>query len=291
VESLSRKSTKILAVFFLTVFCVGAVFAITFAQDWQQISGDHFIVYFTQDKKFAEEVADKAEYYYRNIATDIGYPRYSEFWTWDKRVKIYIYPDRASFQKATSQPDWSEGMADYTNKQIVSYAWSKGFNESLLPHEMAHLIFRDFVGFRGEIPLWLDEGVAQWAEEPKRRQIKAIAKKYYEDNALLAIDDIMNLDIRNLKIKDQVYIRQTRTKDGKGGVLFLSLDSLISTYYIEAVSLVGFLIEHYGSNGFAHFCRELKDGKSVEEALRFAYPEYIHSLRELEDRWREYLNE
>ncbi|MDD5255615.1 MAG: hypothetical protein PHR11_06160, partial [Candidatus Omnitrophica bacterium] len=107
------------------------------AGDWQSVGGDHFLVYFTANEKFAKDVLDKAEFYYRNIATDLGYPRYSQFWTWDKRVKIYIYADRESFVKATGQAEWAEGLADYANKQIISYAWSQGFIESLLPHEMA----------------------------------------------------------------------------------------------------------------------------------------------------------
>ncbi|MCM8796248.1 MAG: hypothetical protein NC928_06165, partial [Candidatus Omnitrophica bacterium] len=123
--------------------------AVTFTQEWQELKGEHFLVYFTQDKKFAQEVLNKAEVYYQRIASELGYPRYSEFWLWDKRVKIYIYPDHTSFLQATQQPQWSYGMADYKNKQIISFLWSKGFLESLLPHEIAHLIFRDFVGFKG----------------------------------------------------------------------------------------------------------------------------------------------
>jgi len=259
------------------------------AGDWQSVGGDHFLVYFTANEKFAKDVLDKAEFYYRNIATDLGYPRYSQFWTWDNRVKIYIYADRESFVKATGQAEWAEGLADYANKQIISYAWSQGFIESLLPHEMAHLIFRDFVGFKGEIPLWLDEGVAQWAEELKRTQVKAVASKFYREDSFLSVEDMMRLDIRRLKQEDRIYIRSAPTKDGERGILFLSLDNLVGTYYLQSVSLVGFLIERYGSNSFAVFCRELRDGKKMEQALRSAYPDSLRSIEELESKWREYL--
>ena len=259
------------------------------AQEWQALNGDHFIIYFLGNEQIAKDILDKAEFFYRNIATELGYPRYSEFWLWDKRVKIYIYPDHQTFLKATGQPQWSQGMADYKNKTIVSYAWSKGFVESLLPHEMAHLIFRDFVGFKGEIPLWLDEGVAQWSEEPKRKQIKAVAKQFFNDDAVLSLEDMMKLDIRKVTAADRVYIRSTVTKKGDRGILFLSGDNLINTYYIQAVSLVGFLIEKYGSYAFSSFCRELRDGKKLEDALRFAYPDHIRDLNEFEQRWREYL--
>ena len=255
------------------------------AQDWQELKSEHFIVYFTplettgqseetkmsltgfrQDEKFAKDVLDKAEVYYRDIASDLGYARYSEFWTWDKRVRIYIHPDHGSFLKATGQPDWSQGMADYKNKQIISYAWSKGFLELLLPHEMAHLIFRDFVGFKGEVPLWLDEGVAQWAEKAKRQAIKAMVRQLFKEDTLLSLKDMMSLDVRNITQSDRV-----------------------SAFYVQAVSLVDFLIERYGSSNFVDFCRNLRDGETLEEALSSAYPTHIHNLAELEERWKEYL--
>lgn len=260
------------------------------AQDWEELKGEHFIIYSTGEKKFAQEALDMSETYYRRIASDLGYPRHSEFWTWDKRVKIYIYPDHASYLEASGQPDWSQGLADYKDKKILSYAWSKGFLESLLPHEIAHLIFRDFVSFEGEIPLWLDEGIAQWEEEGNKAEINAKTKELYDKNALLSIGDIARLDIRTIdKNEKRLYWRGARTKSGRTTILLLSPDVLINTFYIEAASLVGFLIETYGSLTFASFCRELRDGKTLEEAIAFAYPEHLRSMREFEDRWREYI--
>lgn len=272
--------------FFPVFFSVPCIYA---AEDWKELTSDHFIIYFTRDEKFAQDVAHKAENYYERIATDLGYPRYSQFWTWDKRVKIYIYPERNLFLKASGQPQWSEGMADYNAKRIMSYAWSEGFVESLLPHEMAHLIFRDFVGFQGTIPLWLDEGVAQWAEAQKRTQIKAAARQNYQNDTLLSLTDMMNLDIRNITETDKVYIRSTLTKDGERGVLLLSGNNLVNTFYLQSVSLVGFLIEKYGSLSFADFCRQLRDGKNLEEALRLAYSNRMGNLDEFESEWRKYL--
>lgn len=283
-----NKQKKFLLVFLF--FCLIFIFQKSFAQGWQELKGEHFIIYFTQDDKFARQVLDKAEYFYQKIATDLGYPRYSEFWLWDKRVKIYIYPDHASFLNATGQPNWSKGMADYTNKQIKSFIWSEGFVESLLPHEMAHLIFRDFVGFKGEIPLWIDEGVAQWEEEAKRNQVKRVTKEFLKKNSLISLQDMMKLDIRYIRNEaDKIYIRSIRI-EGKPGILIISGKDLISTYYLQSVSLVGFLIEKYGKP-FVNFCRELRDGESVEEALRFSYPGAITNFGDLEEKWQKYIVE
>jgi hypothetical protein len=239
---------------------------VSFALEWKELGSEHFIVYFTAKERFAREVLDKSEGYYRNIASGLGYPRYSAFWTWDKRVKIYIYPEHSSFVKATGQPEWSHGMARYRDKIIFSYAFSENFLDSMLPHEIAHLIFRDFVGFKGEVPLWLDEGVAQWAEEPKRAQVKIIAPQIFSQNLFLPLPEMMKLDIRG-------------STDQK----------LVDIFYIQASSLVNFLIERYGSYSFADFCRQLRDGKSLDEAIKFAYPDYMHSVAELEARWKDYL--
>jgi hypothetical protein len=262
------------------------------AVDWNEMSSLHFLVYYTKNKKFAKETLDNAEYYYERIATEIGYPRHSEFWLWDERCKIYIYPDRKSFLEATNQPSWSHGMAEYNTRTIASFVGSKEFLDSILPHEMGHLIFRDFVGFKGQdIKIWLDEGVAQWSEIKKRGEMKAMTKDMYENDSLLLLSDLIRLDIRKYREMDRVFILATRTKENEDGVLFLDADSFVNTYYLCSVSVIGFLIEKYGSDRFARFCRQLRDGDTVEAALKFAYPDYINSIDELEAKWREYLAE
>ena len=80
---------KLFLILVFGIFCLAA----TSAPDWLERKSEHFILYFTQDEKFAQQVLDEAEKYYRNIALNLDYARYCEFWTWDNRVKIYIYPD------------------------------------------------------------------------------------------------------------------------------------------------------------------------------------------------------
>lgn len=238
------------------------------AQEWQELKSEHFIVRFVGDPDFAKDVSRKAEVYYRRIASELGYQRYSGFWTWDNRVKIIIYPDRDSFTKETGQPQWSEGMAKYFEKEILSYAWSEGFLDMLLPHEMTHLIFRDYVGFTGEIPLWLDEGVAQWMEPKKREMVKDVMRRMANEGKLLSTDQMMMLDIRNSRDSDLVQI-----------------------YYVQAVALVDFLMTSYGATKFTSFCRQLRDGKNIEEALRFAYPVSIRNLEDFDKKWKKYIME
>lgn len=260
---------------------------------WKELKGTHFIVYFSGEESFARDVLNKSETYYTRIAQELGYARYADFWTWEKRCKIYIYPNHEAFKKFlndSGEVEWSHGIAEYHTKTIYSYEWHEGFLESLLPHEIAHLIFRDFIGFKGEVPLWLDEGVAQWEEEAKRPQMKAMVLDLYEKGGLLTIKDMMKLDIRYLQKKEGVHVRAALTKDGSPSVVFLSTDNLINTYYLQAVSMISFLVEKYGSESFTEFCRELRDGESLANALKSAYTT-ITSVEDFEKRWKEYLDE
>jgi hypothetical protein len=290
---------------FLAVFASMFVpFVCASAGQWQEIKGDHFIICYLPSTvkpaasdfpgditSFAENVLSSAERYYNRIALDLGYARSSEFWTWEHRVRIWIYPDHESYVSSSGHPAWSHGMADYAKKEISSYAFSRNFLESILPHELAHLIFRDFVGFKGEVPRWLDEGVAQWEEEAKRTAMRRMIMMLYDKDSLLSISDMMKLDVNMVNKTDGLYIRSIRSKSGSRGVLFLSGENLINTYYIQSVSLVGFLIERFGADEFANFCRQLRDGKSLEDALRSVYPLYIRSLDDFEDAWRNYLED
>jgi len=235
------------------------------AEEWKELKGEHFEVFYLEDAAFAQEVLTRAEQYYQKIASDLGYSRYDNFWQWENRAKIYIYRNQAEFLKATGKKEWIHGTAFYDKREIVSYKWGQGFLDLLLPHELCHLIFRDFVGFKGEIPLWLDEGVAQWEEAPKRKW------------ALVAVRDL-------IARKQYVPLRElTQISSGN------DLDPVLSAkLYAQSVSLVGYLIEKYGPSMFILFCQQLRDGKSMDAALSFSYTDSIPNVEALEKKWSQY---
>ena len=238
------------------------------AYAWTDEKGDHFIVYYQVNENFAHETLRNAETYYNRIAADLGYARYSNFWQWDNRVKIYIYPTLEEFQKATGQPAWSNGMAAYSKKEIHSFNASEGFMDGLLPHEITHLIFRDFVGIKGQIPLWLDEGVAQW-EEPAKREMDKRYARY-----LVKVD-------KEFPLYDLTY----------KGINDASTEEQVQAFYLQSLSLVDFLVKTYGASSFTEFCRQLRDGKPFDDALRSAYPNFIQDMNDLEIKWRKYVME
>ena len=261
---------------------------VIFAEGWQELKGDHFIIYYVEDKDFANKVSHKAEKDYHRIAADLGYARANKFWTWDNRVKIYLYPNRDSYVKYSGQPDWSEGVADYDNKRILSYTENDIFLYSILPHEIAHLIFRDFVGFKSDIPLWLDEGVAQWEEEIKKEEIQISAADSLKKKTFLEIGDLMKFNIRLYKNADKLHLHTSFIEDDPS-FMIVDTKSLIDLFYLQSASLVGYMIEQYGTTRFTDFCREVRHGKSIEDALFSAYSPHLKTLKQLEERWIKYL--
>ncbi len=246
------------------IYCFLTLCSPAHADGWKELKSEHFIVYYLDGDQFAADVSQASEKYYSRIASDLGYARYDNFWTWDNRAKIYLYSDRDGYLSTGAQK-WSYGMSRYDKKEIVSYANSAKFVESILPHELAHLIFRDFVGFKSYVPVWLDEGVAQWEESDNRSAAVGLLKEYISKNEIIPLAMLMKMNIAQ-----ESNVEITRR------------------FYVEAVTLVGFLIKEYGPAKFTLFCRGLRDGENIDDALRLAYSEPIVDSASLEREWLQY---
>ena len=68
-------------------------------------------------------------------------------------------------------------------------------------------------------------------------------------------------------------------------------EEVANLFYLEAASLIDFLVERYGAEGFIAFCRQLRDGKNLDEALKFAYPTSVRNLNEMEEKWKKFISE
>ena len=135
-----------------------------------------------------------------------------------------------------------------------------------LPHELAHIVFREFVGFENaRVPRWLDEGVAQYAEVGRREAAWGIMRAWLAQGLYIPLDQLNAL----------------RLGHASGGTAHV--------FYTQAVTLVHFFLAAYGPKRFIDFCSNLRDGYSVERALSFATASSIASLGALEDAWRAFL--
>lgn len=235
--------------------------------NWKIAKSTHFIIHYknaTED--FVKQASDKAEEDYDKIASELGFNRFN-FWLWDNRAKIYIYDSPEDYQSATGEAAWSAGTAVVKSKVITVFVSKPDFFNTILSHEMGHIIFREFVGFDNyALPLWLDEGVASYQEKAKYAAANLYIRKHMEEG------DFMDL-------------RQLSRFSGRAS----GDDETVKLFYAEAFSIVDFLVKRFGSDSFVSFCQSLRDKKDLEQAIASAYP--FKSLQALDEEWQKYLNE
>lgn len=241
---------------------LAAADAVAGPSEWKIEKSKHFIVYYHGDESVAKGTVEKAEGYYRDILRELGLKRYDDFWLWDKRVQIRIYDSLADFRTATGSPAWAGGKASYVSRQIEGVKGENDFLEGLLPHEMTHLIFRDYIGFAGDVPLWLEEGVASWVAASRRDEDMATVQVLHSAGKLFPLDKLVSMDVKEMA--SAARARQ---------------------FYAQSATLVAFLMQNGGSDQFAVFCRELRDNKAVDQALKSAYGERLGSVAKLEAEW------
>jgi len=256
----------LLIVFINLVFCSNSYSA---KDDFLEKKSTHFIAYYENgvDTDFIQDIVDSAEGYYNDIANKLGYHRYS-FWLWDDRAKIYIFLNKESYQKETGQPEWSGGCALYQEKKLWTYPHAAGFFDSILPHELGHIIFREFVGFSSDVPLWFEEGVASYQEKSKRYASKILVKEFMSKGRLFTIEELENIKSAN-DIAD---------------------NTTAELFYAQAVSIVYFLINKFDNYRFSVFCRNLREGMDFDKALDKAYFS-IKDRQDLYKQWLRYISE
>jgi hypothetical protein len=103
---------------------------------------------------------------------------------------------------------------------------------------------------------WLDEGVAQWCELGVFRASTPVFRKW------IPLKTLTNMDIRTIDDTRMVYL-----------------------FYGQSASLVQYLIEQHGKPAFTKLCRQLRDPKSLDGALRFTYSRTVPNMVALEHEW------
>ncbi|MFH1458315.1 MAG: peptidase MA family metallohydrolase [Candidatus Omnitrophota bacterium] len=255
-------------ILFSLIIFVFLPFAFADTQGWNVVKSTHFVVYYQNaPEDFINRVTQEAEDYYNRIAEALGFIRFN-FWLWDNRANITIYDNKSEYQKATQQPAWSYGSALIGRKEktILGFVFEEGFFESVLPHEMGHIIFKEFVGFvNPAVPHWLHEGVASYQERSRVASASRVLRGAINENKFMNLEKLFDFDP------------------------FAEVDAqTVGIFYAEAVSLVDFLIKEFGRDRFVLFCQYLRDRKDFRRALASAYS--FSNIQELDGAWQKYLS-
>ena len=222
---------------------------------WQSLTSDDLTLsWYEGDDSFAQELMDACEEGLARLTSDIG--------TYPKRpIKIYIYASARDLQGAMIFPmEWTGGVA-FTEFGIIAIGVSPSgldWGKRALVHELTHLVVHQatFSPY-GELPTWLDEGLAMYNEGELGPSFRFRLDKAISEDKLISVRSLCSPFSAE---PEKAYIS-----------------------YAESYSLVEYLLDNYGQDRMLNLLTLLKQGTTYDEALTKVYGFDIDGL---DARWR-----
>ncbi len=206
-------------------------------------SGNELTLFWYQGSdSFAQELLNTCEEGLARLIEDIGtYP--------ERPIKIYIYASTTDLQEAMIFPqEWTGGVAfiKFSTIAIGISPTMLDWGKRALVHELTHLVVHQatFSPY-GQLPLWLDEGLAMYNEGELEFQYSTRLEEAIQENALISVRSLCS------------PFSAEREK------------ALLS--YAQSYSLVEYLLDNYGQYKMLDLLTFLKEGSTYDEALTEVY--------------------
>ncbi len=210
--------------------------------------------WYGNSQDFAQQLLTAADSGLGRVERDAGLSN-------DQPIDLYIYANNADMQDAVLyEPGWTGGEAFPTqNIVIIGISSSElGWGKRAEVHELTHVLVGHFsFTCLGDVPTWLNEGLAVYSEGP------------LDPDSQAQLDDAIRNDT----------LLPVRSLSGR----FSEVPSKAYLSYSESYSLVKFLIETYGREKMTALLLALRDGNTIDEALGGVYGFDVEGL---EQTWR-----
>jgi hypothetical protein len=225
---------------------------------WHSLTeGEITIYWYKGEESFARELMTAAQTALERLAADTGARL-------EKPVQLYIYASTQDLIGSMIYPqEWTGGVA-FTRFGTIAIGinssnldWGKG----AIAHELAHLVIHQMtLNPYGELPVWLDEGLAMYAEGLPGPQFTSRLHQAVVEDKLISV--------RSLASPFSAY----------------SDTAVLS--YAESYSLVEFLIYEYGQPKMLELLNTFRQGSDYDDALQKVYGFDMDGLNTL---WRDYV--
>ncbi len=227
--------------------------------DWQSISeGEITLHWYDEDQAFAQHLLDVALEALALLKQDVGVEL-------EEPVKIFVYQTKTEMSQAI--PSRSERFDEMiitlgmvvADDTMLLLGTAPGVEETIA-HELSHVV----VGLAtknplGDIPRWLDEGLAMYAEGELPPGNAAALERAIRRDELISVRSL------------SAYTGQAEQVD---------------LFYGEVYSLIDFMLKEYGKEKMAELLAVFKEGAHQEDALQEVYG---FGLDELDAQWRAYI--
>jgi len=225
---------------------------------WQSLTRGKITMYWYEgDDAFAERLMAAAQQTLDRLAEDTGAEP-------AKPVEIYIYANARDLRGSMIFPqEWTGGVA-FTRHGVIAIGIppdSFDWGERVIAHELTHLVIHQ-ITFNpyGDLPTWLNEGLAMYAEGALPAEYTALLKNNVAGDNLISV--------RSLSSPFSAHAEES------------------ALGYIQSYSLVEFLIGSYGQEKMFELLGTFKRGSGYDEAL---VKTYGFDMDGLDAQWRDYI--
>lgn len=210
---------------------------------WRSLTeGKVTLFWYEGDDAFAQELMATAQQGLVRLARDTG----AEL---EKPVEIYIYADSRDLQGAMIFPqEWTGGVT-FTRFGTIAIGIAPDrldWGKRAMIHELTHLVINQ-VTFNpySDLPTWLDEGLAMYAEGPLEPVLADLLNQAKAAGSLITV--------RSLSSPFSAYAGESALS------------------YAESQSLIDFLISNYGQSKMLELLNTFREGSSYDGALQKVY--------------------
>ena len=225
---------------------------------WRSLAeGEVTIYWYEGNGSFAREIMLSAQQALARLTEDTG--AYLE-----KPVKLYIYAKPQDLRGAMIySQEWTGGRA-FTKYGTIAIGIAQdnlSWGKSAIAHELAHLVIGQItLNPYGDLPTWLNEGLAMYAE--------GALESGYVTSLNKAIGEKSLISVHSLSSSFSAFAEE----------------ALLA--YAQSYSLVEFLIGNYGQDKMFELLNTFRQGSSYDDALEQVYGLNMDGLNTL---WQDYV--
>ena len=225
---------------------------------WRTAESAHFAVFYhNAPEKFARQVLASAEHHLKRLTSTLGWGD-AKGWTKENKARIMLYDDKREFLEKTGVPGWADATSIQRERTVISYYGASAFPAKTLPHELSHILMREYLGFDNKaVPFWLDEGFASMQEGFNAVNLNARLRELFAEGKLPLVENLTKVNVGALGKEDA------------------------DAFFAASTGLAAFLAKR---PGFAAFCRSLRDDRDLATALRKGYG--FEGLADLDRQWQ-----
>lgn len=215
--------------------------------DFGEESSRHFRVRFDDgdDPRAAEAVLRSLEDAYQIVGRKLGYFP-------DGPLPVVLYADR-DFHRVTQTPDWAGAAFDGRLKFPARGLVGGQDLDRVARHEYAHAVIHAVAANR--VPVWLNEGLAMWAEEDHAGERRAWAESVLAGHAVQPLD-----------VLERPFAQLPR--------------ELVQPAYAQSYLTVLLLAEWYDERRIPRLLEEFGRGGSAAAAFDAVYPVDLERFEE-----------